>query len=165
MTVINLDPKVTALGPEGWTAATVFLYATPWAGRKEAARADGADLILPERIVTQHSANTILQLTPNDLKWCWKITVESADQGYSLTRYVNVPAGTPIDWEDLVDVDPLTMLVNPSLTAVQALLTQIEELVEGIEPGTGVPSVSFGTTPPTNTTPGNLYIQKAALNG
>lgn len=135
MTVINLDPKVTAFGVEGWTDEVVFVYATPWANRQAATRVEGSKMILPERIVKQVSSSTLLELSPTTVEWCWKITVESTRRGYSSTKFFAVPNEDTIDWADLVEVDPMTMLSTPGVTAAQALLTQVQQLVSSLEAG------------------------------
>ncbi len=50
--------------------------------------------------------------------WCWHLRLTFADSGIVVVRWVSVPSDGPVEWADLVDVDPATLL--PSESAVAA---------------------------------------------
>lgn len=99
---------------------------TPAAGtlecRPTARRVVGDGIVLPDSFTAKLvNGLATLELAPNDAgTWCWVIT-ERANRGSQ--RHVNVPASGPVNYSDLVDVDPTTLdPTTPVAPAYQALL-------------------------------------------
>lgn len=137
MTLINLTTLEAALGGAGETPISATIIATPWAGSKPASRSKDAKLILPAAITLEFIAGQPvkpLELLPTNLDWCYKLVVEAKDPYRQITRYVSLENVPNIDWEDLQEVNPKT-LIPPELSnlATQALLQIQKTLTLALE--------------------------------
>ena len=118
MTVINLTTLASGLGAPAATDA--WVQCTPWSGSRPAVRVSGEQVIVSDTAsvrVTLGVPEETLDLEPNGITWCWKILTYTTSPSARLTRYVNVPPTGPIDFEDLVDVDPATFIPTPDVVA------------------------------------------------
>lgn len=117
MTLINLQALQVRLGGLVGTDATLQLQC--WADDGAAVRVSGADVIFPVLETVKLAAG--VPAKPIDYPatlgtCCVKVTVRAG--AFLLERYVAVPEAGPVDFDDLVDVDPSTFA--PSVAAVTA---------------------------------------------
>lgn len=149
---------------------------------------DGAPdhITLPDPIVyTLVDGKIELDLRPNDGTWVWVIA-ERVPHG--TTRYVNVPASvTPVDYGDLVDIDPKTLapmahpeaawwvalqniLVPPTTpttptTPALPAVTSVK-VITGAESRPASANLVFwigGTVKPTNMIDGDIWVSPATV--
>lgn len=90
-----------------------------------------------ERIV---NGSATLNLDPtDDGQWAWKVTTKVGTETF--TDYKAVPASGPVDYDDLVDVDPVTLAPTATLedtfwTTLTSNVTEaVENAVEAHTPG------------------------------
>lgn len=126
MPVITLIALVDTLG--GTLPARARLTAT--ASR---ARVDGATLTLPKRVTVDIIAglpSVPLDLAPSANDWGWALSlVDLVNPGLGVDRFVIVPdVAGPIDWGDLVDVDPASLdpTADPEAAWWLEILTQVD---------------------------------------
>lgn len=123
MTLINLTVLADALGTAAPIDAVLEAEAT-------SARTAGAEARTPQKIVvpiTAGAPTAPLNLEGTGVGWCWKLVLMVPATGYRITRFVQVPASGTVTWEDLVDVNPLTLKVLPD--AVPAWKAAMDELL------------------------------------
>lgn len=123
MTLINLTVLADALGTAAPIDAVLEAEAT-------SARTAGAEARTPQKIVvpiTAGAPSKPLNLEPTGIGWCWKLVLMVPATGFRVTRFVQVPASGTVTWEDLVDVNPLTLKVLPD--AVPAWKAAMDDLL------------------------------------
>lgn len=109
MTVIRLDALATALGDPFEAPINGKVTALAWRGRAPVVRLDGPTVTFPDDLVVRIEDGTPareLDLEPTTGDWCWRLDLDSFDPSHQVVRYVVVPASGPVDWADLVDIDP-----------------------------------------------------------
>lgn len=148
MTVINLTTLASGLGAPAATDA--WVQCTPWSGSRPAVRVSGEQVIVSDTAsvrVTLGVPQEALDLEANDSTWCWKILTYTTSPSARLTRYVNVPASGPVDFEDLVDVDPATFEpTDDNLAAWEAIAASQVETGEVDEDGHLILTARDGST-------------------
>lgn len=103
MTVVNIKVQVPANGPS--TSADGVLRWEP-SGRRIAA--DGT-LILPAPFAVPLVAGSAsVDVDPSTDTWAWRVT-EFFDGQFPKTRLFAVPDAGPVNYTDLVEVDPTTL--------------------------------------------------------
>lgn len=137
MTVITVSLLASALGVP--TVADGWFRATQWSGRHPAVRLEADRVIVADtgkvRIVDGVPAETI-ELEPTDGTFCWKILVSTTAPTARIERYVTVPASGPVEFEDLVDVDPSTFVPSAAtLTAWEAAIDEVQAIADGLADG------------------------------
>lgn len=123
MTLINLTVLADALGTAAPIDAVLEAEAT-------SARTAGAEARTPQKIVvpiTAGAPTAPLNLEGTGVGWCWKLVLMVPATGFRVTRFVQVPASGTVTWEDLVDVNPLTLKVLPD--AVPAWKAVMDDLL------------------------------------
>lgn len=128
MTIINLRAVLTALG--GTRPASGEVRFVRWDSRGPAVLIDGetvsfpADLVIP--IVDGELAEPA-DIPATDGRFAWRVRIQVANPAIVMPPvYVAVPSSGPVDFEDLVRVDPATL--EPSGDAVTAWLAAIAEV-------------------------------------
>jgi len=117
MTLINVQALQVRLG--GIVAADATVQLQCWAGDEPAVRVSGSGVVFPALETVKLRAGVPaapIDYPPTLGTCCVKITVRCAS--FLLERYVAIPEAGPVDFDDLVDVDPGTFA--PSLDAVTA---------------------------------------------
>lgn len=117
MTAINLRALQVRLGGLTSTDATVQLQC--WAEDGPVVRVSGPDVIVPAIETVRLTAGVPaapIDYPPTLGTCCVKITVRAG--AFSIERFVAIPEVGPVDFDDLVDVDPATF--SPSSTSISA---------------------------------------------
>jgi hypothetical protein len=108
MTVVNIRVKAAANGPA--VAAKGSLWWQPSAPRLTP---DG-ELILPDGFVTPLvDGRATADVEPTTEAWVWRVTERFVGHR-SRHRYLSVPAAGPVNYMDLVPVDPVSL--DPDIT-------------------------------------------------
>lgn len=126
MTIINLETLATELsGPVAATSLVTFQY---WAGDKPYVSVAGDEVIFPKMIRVNLNDGTTppeLDLIPTSVYNCLKVSIFY--DGFTESRYVSIPGTGPVDFGDLLQVDPDTLEAsNTTLSAWVATLAQVE---------------------------------------
>jgi len=120
MTAINVRALQVRLGGLTSTDATVQLQC--WAGDAPVVRVSGADVIVPVIETVRLAAGVpaaAIDYPPTLGTCCVKITVRAG--AFLIERFVAIPEVGPVDFDDLVDVDPATFAPSvENVTAWQA---------------------------------------------
>ncbi|WP_442575856.1 hypothetical protein ACSBPH_01515 [Microbacterium sp. F51-2R] len=125
MTVINLtalERLLEAPGPIAEGEVTVDY----WAGRGPVTVVDGADVVFPSRIRVGIVDGVLV--APLDVPGtggvaCARVRVASK-KGPAVTRFVEIPDVGPVDFGDLVVVDPVSFAPTPQPPSLIALIDQ-----------------------------------------
>lgn len=128
MTVIALQGLETQLGADGEITGAI-VQAQYWAGTAPYIAVDGADVVFPSPITVQivdGDPASPIDLMPTDAACCVRWDVWYGV--HHLTRYTTIPAVGPVEFGDLVDVDPATFVpTDDGLAAWEAIAaSQIE---------------------------------------
>lgn len=127
MTVITLHGLETALGSPEPLKVGRFV-GEPWAGTSSHIRVDGADVEFPRQVVVAiEDGDPVTAIDLPVLPVPWKVWIEDLGRGRKTTpRYVLVPESGPVDWADLIDVDPTTFEPTDDIvTAWQAAIDEV----------------------------------------
>jgi len=115
-----LSTLVDSLG--GPIPANAVLTATATRSRTEGAT------VVANRTITVDIVDGVpsvpLMLEASGVDWCWYLRLTFPSIGKRLDRWVAVPDSVSVEWADLVDVDPATLL--PSESAVPAWTAAVE---------------------------------------
>jgi hypothetical protein len=117
MTVVTLNGLETMLGAPG-PMKRGKVQVDYWAGARAVTRVDGADVTFPSQItvaIADGSLVEVLDLPATGGVCCVRIVVSSG--GKQLIRFVEIPASGPVDFGDLVDVDPATFIPTGEVVA------------------------------------------------
>lgn len=131
MTLINVQPLQVRIG--GLVAADATVQLQCWAGDGPAVRSSGSGVIFPPVETVRLTAG--VPAAPIDYPatlgtCCVKISVRSAAGVFALERYVEIPEAGPVDFDDLVDVDPSTFAPSlENITAWQAWRDAAQQLM------------------------------------
>ena len=129
MTVVNLTVDETALGgPVGAQGRVTVEYV---AGSSRYVSVEGDRVVLPKPVTVRFTAGVLTD--PLDLEptrdVCAAVFVIRPDSGRSLRRVVEIPETGPVDFGDLVVVDPdLFAPGPPDQTLRDWILLKITEL-------------------------------------
>jgi hypothetical protein len=127
MAVINLVGLADVFG--GTAPTKIRFRATPRRAGKPAIRVSDAEITFPSNVDAHYEDGVwseLLDLAPLPADCYWRLTVLDIEGGLELGRNVVVPHVGPINFEDLVDVDPTSG--EPSLEALagwEAATTEI----------------------------------------
>ena len=129
MTVVNLTVDETALGgPVGTDGRVIVEYV---AGSRGYIQVDGDRVVLPKPVTVRFTDGVFdapLDLEPTR-GVCAAAFVIRVDSGRSLRRVVEIPETGPVDFGDLVVVDPDAFAPGPAdQTLRDWILLQITEL-------------------------------------
>lgn len=116
LTVINLALVRDAI-LDGKERVDGVVEATAWAGDRARTVIDGAEVVLPATLRFDISAsddNPTIRLQPNPGTWCWCIVIKFKGR-LALTRYVIVPAVSPVNFGALELADKTTFLPLPEV--------------------------------------------------
>jgi hypothetical protein len=131
VTLINLRGLIDALpAPAPIDSATVRIQR--WAGHAPAVLIDGPGITFPANVAVTISDGTpdeTIDVPATDGRYCirWQITapIRGARPVY---RYTSIPVAGPVDFADLIDVDPNTF--EPSGTATAAWIAALREVAQ-----------------------------------
>lgn len=103
-------------------------------------------IVLPRPLTVEHVENTVdVEIQPTGASWVWKVEERI---GGGTTRYVAVPDSlTPINYEDLVEVDPTTLAPVPEPAVATWLDAATSALIDN----------------PTSTTSGSVDAKTATV--
>ncbi|MCC2033055.1 hypothetical protein [Microbacterium allomyrinae] len=125
MTVVTLNGLETMLGAPG-PMKRGKVQVDYWAGARAVTRVDGADVTFPSQItvaIADGSLVEVLDLPATGGVCCVRIVVSSG--GKQLIRFVEIPASGPVDFGNLVDVDPGTFApLDPTPPNAQQVLEE-----------------------------------------
>lgn len=121
MTVVNLRTFWQSLGDTGEKELSGILEATPWAGRSPYTFVEDEKIVVGARTRIQICNSTpevSIELKPTEGKFVWKLVLSFPSVNKEVSRFVEIPDVESIDWEELIDVDPITY--EPSEETVKA---------------------------------------------
>lgn len=129
---------------DGTTDATGYVIATPTTRRDLSA----GGVALPVGVAyTLVDGEATMTLAPSGLTWCWEVREMTAA---GTTRYVSVTdSGTTLEYEDLPDVDPDTLVpwspADPEAAYLAALWTAVDDYLTANPVDVPVTSVNGAT--------------------
>ena len=114
MTTIRLRSLIDAL-PAPVPADTI-IRAQRWAGHEPVVLLDGDAVTFPENVAVPLTGS--IDVPATDGRYCIRWTLNSPARGIRpLIRYTSIPTGGPVDFADLVDVDPATFEPSDDVAA------------------------------------------------
>ncbi|MBZ4486279.1 pyocin knob domain-containing protein [Microbacterium sp. cx-55] len=131
MTLINLRGLIDALpAPAPIDAATVRIQR--WSGHAPAVIIDGPGVTFPANVAVTIASglpDETIDVPPTDGRYCIRWTITAPLRGLApVYRYTSIPPAGPVDFADLIDVDPTTFA--PSGTATAAWLATLREVAQ-----------------------------------
>lgn len=127
MTVINLVGLADVFG--GTAPTRIRFRAVPRRAGRPAIRVSDAEVTFPKSVEAHYKDgewSELLDLAPLPADCYWRLTVLDVEGGLELGRNVTVPHVGPVDFEDLVDVDPTSG--EPSVEALAGWLAATTEI-------------------------------------
>lgn len=110
MTVVNIKVQVPRNGAAGLASG-----ALTWQPTSRRIGTDGA-LVLPVGFrVPLVDGLASVDVEPSSSLWAWRVTEHFTGQ-MSKTKYLAVPGAGPVDYTDLVEVDPVTLDTSLSVS-------------------------------------------------
>lgn len=166
MARVNLRTFWLSLGDTGEVALSGVLEATPWAGRSAYVETSGQNVVVGDRTrinICDSEPNENIELKPTEGMFAWKLVLTFQKPSLSITRYVEIPDVETIDWEDLVDVDPITY--EPSSETVKAweialknILLELRDYLITVHPDPADEDILIISYPAYMQDPDNEYI-------
>jgi hypothetical protein len=130
VTLINLRGFIDAL-PAPVPASGAIVKLQRWAGRAPAVLLDGPAVTFPAQVqIDAGNLSAAIDVPPTDGRYCirWTIVARGIANLRPIYRYTAIPAGGPVDFADLIDVDPMTF--QPSAGATAAWLAALIEVAQ-----------------------------------
>lgn len=130
MTVINLTALETLLDAPGPISRGQFTL-DYWAGRAPVTTVDGSDVVFPKTIrvaIRDGAPVEPIDVPPTGDVACARVSIRTFQGGRPLTRYVEIPDTGPVDFGDLVQVDPVLFTPDPSPSLAESVAAMVAEL-------------------------------------
>lgn len=130
MTVINLTALETLLDAPGPITRGEFTL-DYWAGRSAVTRVDGSDVVFPKTIrvaIVDGEPVEPIDVPPTGENVCARVSIRTFKGGRPLLRYVTIPDTGPVDFGDLVQVDPVLFTPDPSPSLSESVAALVAAL-------------------------------------